>query len=139
MAGHGDASIDLGALAEADELNTAGMGQPRSAEASVKGDVGSPVEMQGAAGGGGSGGGGSGGGGGNVVEAVPEGRLAAGGEDAQAAVAADAGSTLTSDSTAERVAQVHGLGPEAEPGMEEAASYAAEAEAEQQQGDNKSA
>lgn len=62
---------------------------------------------------------------------VAEGRLAAGGADAQAAVAAgpesltDAG---TSDSTAERVAQVYGVGPEASSGVKEADTYRAEAD-----------
>lgn len=71
------------------------------------------------------------------IQGVPEGRLSAGGDDAQAAVGADAASTgvATSDSTAERVAQVYGIGPEASPGAEEAEQYKAEAGQEGSKGD----
>jgi hypothetical protein len=65
------------------------------------------------------------------VSGVPEGSLAAGGPDAQAAVAAGPESltdAATSDSTAERVAQVYGVGPEASSGVKEAETYRAEAD-----------
>ncbi|KAF6264945.1 hypothetical protein COO60DRAFT_1184880 [Scenedesmus sp. NREL 46B-D3] len=71
-----------------------------------------------------------------VDEGLPEGRLAAGGEDAQAAVGVgrdESAGSATSDSTADRVAQVYGLGADASAGAEEASVYKKEAGQEEQQ------
>lgn len=60
---------------------------------------------------------------------TPEGRLAAGGSDSQAAVGAAPeilSKVGTSDSTAERIAEVYGVGPEASSGVKEAETYRAE-------------
>jgi hypothetical protein len=70
-----------------------------------------------------------------VDEGLPEGWLAAGGADAQAAVGVgrdESAGAAASDSTAERVAQVYGLGPEASGGVEEAEVYRKEAGQEEQ-------
>uniref|UniRef100_A0A383VXR0 Uncharacterized protein n=1 Tax=Tetradesmus obliquus TaxID=3088 RepID=A0A383VXR0_TETOB len=65
------------------------------------------------------------------VDGLPEGKLAAGGDDAQAAMKnvgrAESAGAATSDSTAERVAQVYGVGAEAGAGVEEAEVYQKEA------------
>ncbi|WIA40357.1 hypothetical protein OEZ86_013721 [Tetradesmus obliquus] len=63
-------------------------------------------------------------------EGLPEGQLAAGGDDAQAATSVrrdESAGAATSDSTAERVAQVYGVGAEAGAGVEEAEVYKKEA------------
>jgi hypothetical protein len=76
---------------------------------------------------------------GSGMEGVPEGRLRLGGEDAQAAESVDGGSSqaaITSDSTAARVEQVFGVGPEASPGAAEADLY--QKEAKQEGGDDHS-
>jgi hypothetical protein len=65
------------------------------------------------------------------MDGLPEGRLAAGGDDAQAAVSVDGPSSnaaITSDSTVQRIEQVYGVGPEASTGAAEADTYKAEAE-----------
>jgi hypothetical protein len=65
-----------------------------------------------------------------VDEGLAEGQLAAGGVDAQAAVGVvreESVGAATSDSTAERVAQRFGVGPEASAGVEEAEVYQREA------------
>lgn len=69
---------------------------------------------------------------GSAMDGIPEGRLRVGGEDAQAAVSvdADANAAITSDSTAQRIEQVFGVGPEASPGVKEAEQYKAEAKQE---------
>jgi hypothetical protein len=73
-----------------------------------------------------------------VDEGLPEGQLAAGGVDAQAAVSVDGDESpgaATSDSTAERLAQVYGLGPEASGGVEEAEVYKKKEAGQEEQND----
>ncbi|WIA40356.1 hypothetical protein OEZ86_013720 [Tetradesmus obliquus] len=60
------------------------------------------------------------------VDGMPEGRLAAG-DDAMNVGRAESAGAATSDSTAERVAQVYGVGAEAGAGVEEAEVYKKEA------------
>jgi hypothetical protein len=123
-----DGIMNLGGVAGASYEGIPGVGQGSGASQMQNPAAGS---TQGSAGSVGQGSAGGAGQGSAAMDGLPEGRLAAGGEDAQAAVSVDASGSnaaITSDSTAQRIEQVYGVGPEASTGAAEAEAYKAEAE-----------